>query len=707
MLVLVALIILIPSASLINNGGINAAGHSASPAVLSANHTNVLVSSGMSGPNAEVEQLYSPANHVLYEVWIANYSIGFAYSTDHGATFLGQMVVPGSQYFNHTTVYSWDPSIALFPNGTIAVAFMHEFSNFSISPVVDLSFNGGATFPVSSVVNPVNSSSFSDRDFIAVSPNGTMYVTWNYAPNGSMVGYMCPPSASCYYTTGDFNGLIAHSSDLGKTWSKPSVFSPYYPYGGMVAAPIVISPNGTIMILYEDYNMSASHQVGKGYNYFIQSSNGGINWTRRVMIGPSPAAYLPGTDWWIDGAISLGSGGQIYTSYDVTFRGIDVPYLSYSLNGGSSWNTVKVTGSTTNYDHLIQPAAGPNGTVLLGWVTNSSLKGLAPFVRVFSTVTGTFLTPVEKMSDFYGSNYAWGGDTIGISMMPGNTAAMSWGSLRPGTGNAEIYYSSLKFYNVTVNESGLPGGTAWHVTLTGFSSENVSSTTLRIELPDGNYTLSGTSEPSGNYIATGNFTINGSSIVVNLVFKTAPFSITFRENGLPSGKSWSMRLGNPGLIKHSFSSDIVFNVTNGVYNFSVERVDGYYPTTPNGSLTVMNKSLVEVINYSEYAHLSLRMNPADSVFYLNGHMINHTSAYANVSVKSGTYSIEVVHSGYVTYYSNVSLSAGQYLNITASLKHNATGNGLFSGYNLYYLITGIVVVLAVSTAVILYHRRKK
>lgn len=707
-LILVALFFLIPSASFIHCDQINGAVPAASPAMLSPNHANVLVSSNMSGPNAEVEQLYNPVNHVLYEVWIANYSIGFAYSTDRGASFQGQMVVPGSQYFfNSTYIYSWDPSIALFPNGTIAVAFMHEFLNGSISPVVDLSFNGGNTFPVHSVVNPVNNASFSDRDFIAVAPNGTMYVTWNYAPSRSMVKTLCPPGGSCYYATGDFNGVISHSSDLGKTWSKPSVFSPYYPYGGMVAAPIVIAPNGTIMILYEDYNMSSSHAVEKGYNYFIESSDGGVTWSKRVMIGPSPGAYLPNTDWWIDGAIMLGSNGEIYTSYDVTIKGVDVPYLSYSLNGGSSWSNVKVAGSTTNYDHLIQPVGGPNGTVLLGWVTNSSLPGLTAFVRIYSTETGSFLTPAEKMSDFYGFNYAWGGDTLGISMIPGNTAAMSWGALEPGTQNAEIYYSSLAFYNVTVKETGLPNGTSWHVLLPGFSSANVSATVMKIELPNGNYTLSGISSPAGNYIATQTFTVAGNSTIVDLVFKLAPFSITFQEKGLPSGKTWSIRLDTVDTTRYSNSSLIVFNVTNGVYKFSIEQVSGYYSTTQNGSLTVMNKSLVEIVDYSEYAHLSIRMSPSNSSLYLNGKLIPHSTAYANESLKAGSYSIEVVHSGYVNYYNNISLSAGQYANVTANLNKPSSGGGLLSGYGLYYLVAGVVGAIIAGSAVFYYSKKRK
>lgn len=511
--------LMVAASLLLTVSGVHATGYQHDPNASLSGPSGILVSNGISGMNAEVVQYYDSTSGYLYEAWIANYSIGFARSSDGGNTFGSIQLVPGSRAA--FPAYSWDPALAVSPNGTVVVSFMHEYSNRSISPVVDFSFNHGSTFPVSSIVVPESNTTFSDRDYVAVAPNGTVYVTWNFAPYASMVGIVCPPGDSCYYSSGDFNGMISHSSDLGKSWSTPAPFSPGYPYGGMVAAPITVSSNGTIMILYEDYNVTASHNLLDGYNYFIESTNGGVNWSNRVMVG-SGHGYLPSTNWWIDGDISLSSSGTIYATYDTYRGGVDVPFLSYSTDNGATWSTVQVAPSNSNAFHITQPASGPNGTVLVAWVTEAGSLGLSPYARIFSTQSGQFITPVEKMSSGYGNSHVWGGDTIGVSFLNGNTVGVSWGQDSVGSPNSEIYFSSMTFYNVSFNEKGLPSNTTWNVSLSGsdFTSQSGS---LSIMLPSGNYSAYPASS-NKSYAATSSpidFSVTGSSQEIPVNFKQA------------------------------------------------------------------------------------------------------------------------------------------------------------------------------------------
>ncbi len=668
----------------------------------SSNVQNVIVSSNMSGPNAEVEQLYDPVNGAIYEAWIANYSIGIAYSSDGGNVFKGQQVLPGSSFIPGTPQYSWDPSIALFSNGTIAVAFMHEFQNYSISPVVDLSFDGGLSFPVSSVVNPCNNSSFSDRDFIAISSNGTMYVTWNYAPSYSSVGIICPPSASCYYTSGDFNGVISYSSNLGKTWTKPEAFSPGYPYGGVVAAPIEIAPNGTLMILYEAYNMSYNHSLEKGYNYFTESADGGVSWSPRVLVG-NWNGYIPNTVWWIDGALSIGNDGTIYASYDNVVNGIDYPYLSYSTNNGNNWTTVRVSDSSTEYAHIIQPEAGPAGTVMVGWVTNSSLPGLSPFVRLFSSVAGEFLTPVVRMSGNYGLNGVWGGDTIGVGMLPGNRATVSWGQQTPGTGNPEIYFSSSAFYNITFVEYGLPAGTSWFINVSGFSFHGTSGSNITIEMPDGTAAYSVGAVNAPYYSAGGVFNVNGAGIVISVTFSSDTYHVTFLEHSLQSGTNWSVTLNSKTLSSQNGS--ITFLVGNGSYSYFIGSPARYYSITPNGTLTVAGQELAVNIYFEKYAYLAGNVTPANASVYINGNKISTSTGTFNVSLKNGTYEVKVVDAGYLTYYNNVTVRSGhtKYLNI--ALKSSESSKGI--PFTDIAMISGIVAAAVITVIASYYMIRKR
>jgi hypothetical protein len=66
--------------------------------------------SGMRWPDAEVEA--ATASSFIYQVWI-----GFARSTDSGATYSSAVELPGSGG-------GWDPAIAVGPTGIVYAAYM-------------------------------------------------------------------------------------------------------------------------------------------------------------------------------------------------------------------------------------------------------------------------------------------------------------------------------------------------------------------------------------------------------------------------------------------------------------------------------------------------------------------------------------------------------------------------------------------------------
>jgi hypothetical protein len=49
---------------------------------------------------------------------------------------------------------------------------------------------------VSSLVPP-DRKNWGDRDFIAVAPDRTVYVTWDYGPERTSVTYICTKGGSC------------------------------------------------------------------------------------------------------------------------------------------------------------------------------------------------------------------------------------------------------------------------------------------------------------------------------------------------------------------------------------------------------------------------------------------------------------------------------------------------------------------------------
>src|SRR5690348_7462676 len=99
-------------------------------------------------PNAEVVQAVD--GRFVYEVWIGcNRGIGFARSADGGRAFGPSRAVLGS---HRRGLHTWDPAIAVAPNGTVYVAYMvgptEESSGGSASmrPAVAVSHDHGRSF---------------------------------------------------------------------------------------------------------------------------------------------------------------------------------------------------------------------------------------------------------------------------------------------------------------------------------------------------------------------------------------------------------------------------------------------------------------------------------------------------------------------------------------------------------------------------------
>ncbi len=68
--------------------------------------------------------------------------------------------------------------------------------------------------------------------------------------------------------------------------------------------------------------------------------------------------------------------------------------------------------------------------------------------------------------------------------------------------------------------------------------------------------------------------------------------VTFAENGLPGGTSWSVSItGNSPNSSSSTSSSISFDVLNGTYTFSVGGGTGYQPTPSSGPFDISGSNL--------------------------------------------------------------------------------------------------------------------
>lgn len=417
----------------------------AAPATGTASYTVGAISdmsAACSGQNAESEQAADTSLGYVYEVWMGCQGIGFARSLDGGTTFGAPISLPGTGGSN---VNAWDPAVAAAPDGTVYASFMIAKGS-QYYPVIDASYDHGATFTQLSSLIPPDAKNWGDRDFIAVGPDGTVYLTWDYGPNRTSIIYYCPRLGSCTFTAGDLNVVLQKSADGGKTWSAMSYISPGFPNSGADSAPLVVEPNGRIDVLYQGYQVSdpPTDTLGHGSSYFTSSTDQGQTWSAPVLVG-GQAGTMSTLEWWIDGDISVDSGGNLYATWDTQGTNPDgsandIAWLSYSADHGAAWSApVQASADRLNVPHITEVAGGGSGIAYVGWLSDSDPQGYAQYLRAFSVTNGWLSAPVQ-VSAAFGDPGVWPGDTFGISALTPANVVLGWGSATAATSKkAEIF----------------------------------------------------------------------------------------------------------------------------------------------------------------------------------------------------------------------------------------------------------------------------
>jgi hypothetical protein len=402
-----------------------------------------------SGNNAEVEQAVDPKLGYVYEDWMGCSKIGFARSTDGGKTFEPAFTVLGSIGSNYN---AWDPAVAVGPDGTVYAGYMVTHGS-QWYPRVAASFDHGASFTQVADLTPPDPKNWGDRDFLAVAPDGTVYLTWDYGPDRSTVTDLCSSTGSCGFATGQLNSVIQSSTDHGRTWSAMRYVSPGFPASGGDSAPMVIEPSGRIDVLYQGYHITdtTTYAMDPGYSYFTSSRDRGATWSAPIRVG-GEGGTMSLDEWWIDGGIARDSGGNLYAVWDTQGTNADgsprdTGWLSFSADGGATWSrAIQGPLDTLAVPHLMEVTGGGSGVAYVTWLSNPTAAGYALYMRTFSASKGWLSDPVQISTQF-GDPDVWPGDTTGLSTLsPGHVVA-SWGS---STGDAKNKKSDIFAAAVTI-----------------------------------------------------------------------------------------------------------------------------------------------------------------------------------------------------------------------------------------------------------------
>lgn len=406
--------------------------------------------------------------------------------------------------------------------------------------------------------------------------------------------------------------------------------------------------------------------------------------------------------------------GALVFDYYSNFSGYTLPagwtstYMDYAVvNGITAQSVGNGIAGSLEYSGAFNPEAevmdvnayfnglsGGSGTQIAGWNDNQNNRvvlglsdaGNGSQYSLLSSRSGVYGTGLHFKSIPNGSlsNYqVWSVGAVGnsyayldlnynkqISISPYYTSTVSfpyifssttnhfifiqWIRVRTSPPNAVMPSATFGYVQrpsyVIFSESGLPSGTLWSVTLNGDSQ---SSTSRVIEFPVSNgsylYRIQNVSgfQASPSYE---NIEVRGSNVSITVAFLRL-YEISVVESGLPPGTVWNVTLNGQNFT--SYNSSIDFQLTNGTYTYSVQSVEGFNCTSPNGTFVVsgegrsVNLNFVLMVPFT-FIELGLPSRAHWSV-YIGGKFYNSSSSFISIYLPNGSYTyVVILPSGYET-----------------------------------------------------------
>ena len=204
--------------------------------------------------------------------------------------------------------------------------------------------------------------------------------------------------------------------------------------------------------------------------------------------------------------------------------------------------------------------------------------------------------------------------------------------------------STQNIYSSKFTETGLPSGTRWYVNLSGVGSYSSSSSTISVALPNGSYSYTVATMNKDYYNHTaGTLTVNGIVQYINVTFNPYPYSVLFKESGLPSLTKWAVFFDN-STVNSSTGNQIGFMSINGTHSFWVQIVLGYASNIAYGSITINGVGVTRDVTFSKARDYNISFTEtgleSGSLWYLNltnGQSENSTSPTIVYEMPNGIY----------------------------------------------------------------------
>jgi hypothetical protein len=263
---------------------------------------------------------------VVYAVWMNEYKIVWAKSTNHGATWTAPTLLSGK-------ISSDKPWMGISKNGTDIYITFTKGTGGDLYEVH--SHNGGSSFSTAQVIGTVAGTHYFYSNGFAVLPNGTAVMSASQYPNTNRQTTTSPISISTFRTT---NG--------GTSWTRVNVDSVFGGPSYVTSSTTTLTADaaGTLVVEY-----GGSTTAGANGNIWVQrSTDGGATWTGKQLITPASGggdASFP--------AIAGGAAGDFRLTYMDKRTGAWNVWYRASTDGGVTWAAdVKLSDATSGASYV-------------------------------------------------------------------------------------------------------------------------------------------------------------------------------------------------------------------------------------------------------------------------------------------------------------------------------------------------------------------
>ncbi len=328
----------------------------------------------------------------------------------------------------------------------------------------------------------------------------------------------------------------------------------------------------------------------------------------------------------------------------VFLNGADKPVSQVNATGTLISLIYNPSSSSTYYVGLQSSLSrayvlNSTGTHLIPGTENSFGLGLSQSlnsVLVTNTQNGTVQLINSSTNDPIYTIQGAGAPLIPLSA-PGNSTFLVVNPMEDALDT--VSYNSV-VVKVNFLENGLPSTTRWNVTINGQQESSTTNVVTFYEIP-GTYGYSVGSVPGYVTPVPGQFTARGPETNVSLSFiKT--YSVTFSEQGLPSGMFWAANLSG-STVSGPWNTSIHFSLPNGTYFFSIPS-SGVYTASPDSGFITVNGTTESVsLNFATSTYtlsfISSGLPPGHGLnIFINGIDEKSNGTSLNYSAIPGSYS---------------------------------------------------------------------